>query len=86
MCEYTQTGPGTLTHQSSLTGNFGLTACNNNYYSFILNLPFVIDTMWEIPKAELRHGTEIAKGRCGVSVIEATLRFVLAFTTVHKIL
>ena len=52
----------------------------------MLNLSFVIDTMWEIPKAELRHGTEIAKGRCGVSVIGATLTFVLALTIVHEML
>ena len=59
-------------HQSSLTGK--IVDCDNNYYSLHLNPSFVIDTMWEIPKAELRHGTEIAKGQCGVSIIEATLQ------------
>ena len=51
-----------------------------------LNPSFVIDTMWEIPKTELRHGAEIAKGQCGVSIIEATLRFAFTFTVVCKIL
>ena len=65
--EYTQTGPGIIKHQSSLTGK--IVDCDNNYYSFTLNPSFVIDAMWEIPKAELKHGTEIAKGRCGVSIL-----------------
>ena len=79
MYEYTQTGPGSIKHQSSLTGK--IVGCDNNYYSFTLNPSFVIDAMWEIPKAELRHGAEIAKGQCGVSIIEATLRFAFAFSS-----
>ena len=67
LCEYTQTGPGSIKHQSSLTGK--IVDWDNNYYSFTLNPSFVIDAMWEIPKSELRHGTEIAKGRCGVSIL-----------------
>ena len=72
-------------HQSSLTGNFGLTAIIIITVLYLIFL-FVIDTMWEIPKAELKHGTEIAKGRCGVSVIGATLTFVLAFAIVHEMM
>ena len=46
----------------------GLAQARSNYI-FTLNPSFVIDAVWEIPKTELRHGTEIAKGQCGVSIL-----------------
>ena len=63
LCEYI---PGSLIHQSSLTGKTEVSAVliNVRCYAYAYT---ITDKLWEIPKAELTCGSEIGKGQCGVS-------------------